>query len=40
MILTTTSHIEGQKIIQYLGIVSGETILGANFFSGYWRILA
>lgn len=31
MIVTTTTHVEGQRIAQYLGIVSGETILGANF---------
>ncbi len=32
MILTTTPHVEGQKIVKYLGIISGETILGANIF--------
>jgi len=40
MILTTTSHIEGQKISKYFGIVSGETILGANVFrdiGASWR---
>jgi len=30
MILTTTPSIEGQPIKQYLGIVTGETIIGAN----------
>ena len=30
MILTTTPTIEGQPIKQYLGIVTGETIIGAN----------
>jgi uncharacterized protein YbjQ (UPF0145 family) len=38
MILTTTNHIEGAKVSQYLGIVTGETIIGANivrdFFAG------
>ena len=32
MILTTTSSIEGQKITQYHGVVTGEAILGANMF--------
>ncbi len=31
MIVTTTNQVEGRRIAQYLGIVSGETILGANF---------
>lgn len=30
MLLTTTNTLEGHKIKQYLGIVSGETIIGAN----------
>lgn len=32
MILSTTPNIEGKKIASYLGIVSGEAILGANIF--------
>ncbi len=32
MIMTTTSSIEGQKITQYHGVVTGEAILGANMF--------
>ena len=32
MILTTTPNIEGKRITQYLGIVTGETIVGANIF--------
>lgn len=32
MILTTTPSIEGQRITQYLGVVTGETIVGANIF--------
>lgn len=31
MIITTTPSVEGREIGAYLGIVSGETILGANF---------
>ena len=30
MILTTTAVIEGQPVRQYLGIVTGEVIAGAN----------
>lgn len=30
MILTTTPGIEGKKITEYLGIVAGEAIMGAN----------
>lgn len=32
MIMTTTSSIEGRKVTQYHGIVTGEAILGANLF--------
>lgn len=32
MLLTTTNNIEGKEIMQYYGIVSGETIIGANVF--------
>ena len=32
MIITTTPCIEDKKIINYLGIVTGEAILGANIF--------
>lgn len=31
MLLTTTPTIEGQPIREYKGIVTGETIIGANF---------
>lgn len=30
MILTTTPSIEGHKITSYLGIITGEAIMGAN----------
>lgn len=30
MIVTTTPNIEGQRITEYLGVVTGEAILGAN----------
>ena len=32
MIVTTTHNFEGNKITEYLGLVSGEAILGANIF--------
>jgi len=32
MIMTTTPQIEGRPIKDYLGIVTGEAILGANIF--------
>jgi uncharacterized protein YbjQ (UPF0145 family) len=32
MIMTTTQQVEGRPITSYLGIVSGEAILGANVF--------
>jgi len=30
MILSTTNNIEGRPVKNYLGIVTGETIIGAN----------
>jgi uncharacterized protein YbjQ (UPF0145 family) len=35
MILTTTNTLDGKKITQYLGIVSGESIIGANIFKDF-----
>lgn len=35
MIITTTPTIEGKNIKEYKGIVSGETILGANVFRDF-----
>lgn len=32
VIMTTTPIIEGKKITRYLGIVTGEAIIGANLF--------
>ena len=32
MILTTTSTLQNQEIEAYLGLVTGETIIGANLF--------
>ena len=32
MIVTTTTSIEGRPVSQYLGVVTGEVIVGANLF--------
>lgn len=32
MLLTTTSAVEGKPVSRYLGIVTGEAIIGANIF--------
>lgn len=32
MIVLTTPTIEGKKIVKYIGLVSGEAIMGANIF--------
>ena len=36
MIVTTTHNLEGHTITDYLGIVSGETIIGANVFKDFF----
>jgi uncharacterized protein YbjQ (UPF0145 family) len=36
MLIVTTPSIEGKKIIKYLGLVSGEAILGANIFKDFF----
>jgi len=36
MLVLTTPNIEGQKIVRYLGLVSGEAILGANIFKDFF----
>ena len=35
MILSTTPTIEGHTIHEYKGVVTGETIIGANFFKDF-----
>ena len=32
MLVSTTPTVEGKKIVKYLGLVSGEAIMGANVF--------
>ncbi len=36
MIVTTTPSVEGKRIRQYCGIVTGEAILGANIFKDFF----
>lgn len=36
MLITTTPNIEGKKIKEYFGIVSGEAILGANIIKDFF----
>ena len=36
MIISTTPSLEGKKIVKYLGLVSGEAILGANIFKDFF----
>jgi len=36
MLVLTTPTIEGKKIVNYLGLVSGEAILGANIFKDFF----
>jgi uncharacterized protein YbjQ (UPF0145 family) len=36
LIVTTTPSIEGKKITQYIGVVTGEAIMGANIFRDFF----
>ncbi len=36
MVITTTPGIDGKRIKQYLGVVTGEAILGANIFRDFF----
>lgn len=36
MIITTTPNIEGKEIKEYIGIVTGEAIMGANIFRDFF----
>lgn len=36
MLITTTNNVEGKEIIEYLDLVTGETIIGANFFKDFF----
>ena len=37
MLILTTPNIEGHKIIEYYGLVTGESILGANVYKYSFR---
>ena len=36
MLMTTTTTVEGRRVEEYLGIVQGEAILGANVFRDFF----
>ena len=36
MLVLTTPNIEGKRITEYLGLVTGEAILGANIFKDFF----
>jgi uncharacterized protein YbjQ (UPF0145 family) len=36
MIVTTTSDVQGRRIVEYHGLVTGEAILGANLFRDFF----
>lgn len=36
MFATTTPTVEGHPVVQYFGIVTGETIIGANVFRDFF----
>jgi uncharacterized protein YbjQ (UPF0145 family) len=36
MIVTTTNAVEGRRIVRYLGLVSGDAVLGANVFKDFF----
>ena len=36
MLTTTTNNLDGKQVVEYLGLVSGEAILGANIFKDFF----
>lgn len=36
MLTTTTPNLEGRQITEYFGVVTGETIIGANVFRDFF----
>src|SRR3712207_7020646 len=36
MLMTTTATVEGRRVEEYLGIVQGEAIMGANIFRDFF----
>ena len=39
MLITTTNTIEGKRVVAYYGIVSGETIIGANVVRDFFATI-
>lgn len=39
MQFSTTPTLEGQSIVKYCGVVTGEAILGANIFRKFFTLL-
>ena len=39
MLITTTSTIEGKRIINYVGLVNGEAIIGANLVKDFFTTI-
>ena len=40
MIVSTTPTIQGKEIREYLGVVTGEAILGANIIKDFFAVSA
>lgn len=36
MIITTTDQVEGRRVTEYLGVVTGEAIIGVNVFRDFF----
>ena len=36
MLVTTTHTMDGKRVVEYLGMVSGDAILGANIFKDFF----
>ncbi|UEM19257.1 heavy metal-binding domain-containing protein [Skermanella mucosa] len=36
MIITTTDQVEGRRVVDYLGVVTGEAIIGVNVFRDFF----
>lgn len=36
MLVVTTNNVEGKRITKYIGLVTGEAILGANIFKDFF----
>ena len=36
MLITTTPTVQGYEIVEYLGLVTGEAIMGANIFKDFF----